>query len=81
MALSLEAAFTKSSQCLEDKCLYGVNIVNLSLWEESESLNCIPKIDFIIVIPGKKMTQDICEVPRLIELIEIKLQQNSFRTC
>lgn len=76
MALSLEAAFTKSSQCLEDKCLYGVNIVNLSLWEESESLNCILKLIYIIVLG--KMTQDICEVPRLIELHRNKATAKQF---
>ena len=70
MALPLEAAFTESSQCLEDKCLYGVNIVNLSWWEESESFNCILKLIYIIVLG--KMTQNICEIPRLIELYRNK---------
>lgn len=76
MALPLEAAFTESSQCLEDKCLYGVNIVNLSQWEESESFNCILKLIYIIVLG--KMTQNICEIPRLIELYRNKATAKQF---
>lgn len=51
-----------ASQCLEDKRIYSGNIVKLNLQHESQSFNCILKLIYIVVL-GKQMTQDTCEIP------------------